>query len=297
MGTPRTEAPWVWWVAALSYFALISLAHLRFSFWLVRTRPPPFGLEGYWRIADLVPAIALLAVMALTAWVVHGAWRAKRPWPVLSHWLLWLACVIAIDRWLTFSINEVAHYPQYALLAWLLARAMDPQRTRQPIARLLFWTTLLGMIDEAQQYLWLAPAYGEYLDINDFLINLLGGVLGVLLYYGFDPPPRAGGPRRPALLEWSTTSILAVLLAAGFASGHLVLDPPRAFAPGGLHRDDGGALRLYLQRVPDNYGSVKPGPRHGQYHVLHPWSGLILIGGLGLAFARLPHGLWLAPRR
>jgi hypothetical protein len=53
---------------------------------------------------------------------------SARPRLTAAFWLLWLGSVALIDDYLIFSINESAHYPEYAQLARLVARAMDPQR-------------------------------------------------------------------------------------------------------------------------------------------------------------------------
>jgi hypothetical protein len=73
---------------------------------------------------------------------------SARPRLTAAFWLLWLASVALVDNYLIFSISESAHYPEYALLAWLVARAMDPKRRLWYTGRVLFRTTLLGMGNE-----------------------------------------------------------------------------------------------------------------------------------------------------
>jgi hypothetical protein len=289
----RSAAPlrraWPWWIALAGYFVAVSLGHLEFSLWLVRQREGAFGAYAF---KDFVPFIAVAGGVGLALWIGLQARRAARPGPVLGYWAFWALCVALFDRFLTFSVNEYAHYPQYALLAWLLARAIDPDRSRLAVARVLFWATLLGMVDEFQQYVWIAPSYGEHLDFNDFVVNLLGAAAGVLIYYGFAPRrPEPGTPRGFPMPEAVVAGILCVMVAAGLHTGRVVVEPTSAIPPGGIVRDADGVVRLYLQRRPDAFGSVNAGPYRGQYRILDPVSGLALMLGAGLVFATLPRAL------
>jgi len=297
----------LWLLLALAYYLSACLAHLPFSLWLVRQRDTVLGPMA---LADLVPGAAGVAALALAAWVGWQLRHSTRPWAVAALWLLWLASVGLVDRFLTFSTNEYAHYPQYALLAWLLAQALDRHRCRRVAGRLLFWTTLLGMGDELLQYLWTTTGYSNYLDFNDFLTNLLAAAAGLLLFYGAAPasapplvsapaslplqeptpaslPPLASAPARgQPVAAWWVSAALAGLVLTGLQSGHIGMMPAQPVPPGGLVQRADGRWCLYLQRSPDFYGSVQPGPHQGQYLVLPPWPGLLIMLGLGLAFAR-----------
>ena len=196
---------------------------------------------------------------------------------------MWLA-----DRFLTYSINEMAHYPEYALLAILIARAIDPARTAQPSGRILFWTSLLGAIDELVQYVWLTPGYGNYYDFNDCLANLVGAALGVLIYYRAAPPGDVrdrghGFARRETLAAVA----LLVAVAIGVGAGRLQLTPATEVPPGGLLRDGDGQLNFYLQRTAGQYDAHHPGQRHGEYYALGPASGLALMFVAGSLFQAL----------
>jgi len=282
-----------WWVAVAVYFPVVSLAHLKFSLWLVRPRTTDFGAFAF---KDLVPFVAVASGLALATWVLWMARRSPRPGPVLGYWLIWIACIALSDSFLTFSVPEYAHYPQYAALAWLLARALDPDRSRLVVGKVLFWATFLGMVDEVQQYVWIAPSYGEYLDFNDILANLLGAAAGVLIYYGFAPAENFKSERRFPLLEILLSALLCVGVAAGFQSGRLSATPASLVQPGGLDRGADGVLRLYLQRRPGAFGSFNAGPYRGRYWVLDPLSGLALMLGAGMVFGTLPRVLRRQPR-
>jgi hypothetical protein len=287
MSAAALSAPgraWQPWLLVVTYFIATSLGHLKFSLWLVRNRT---GSWGTWSLRHAVPYVVILGAVLLLAWLVRRA--ARNPQAVraaLPYWAVWLACVALTDRFLTYSIYEYAHYPQYALLAVLLARTLDPDGSRGAGARVLFWTTALGMLDELMQYLWIAAGYGHYLDFNDFLVNLLAGAAGVMLYYAV---PRAGGAPTARLtrVEWLTAGALGTLVMLAFTSGWMVLAPaPSTLVPPGGWLDG----VFHLQRAADWYLSWQQGPHRGSYLVLPPAAGGALLVALFALFARYAPG-------
>ena len=275
-------AAWRWWLLTATCFAASCLMHLQFSLWLVRPRGTPWGQHA---LSELVPAAAALGGLLLGGFVVRQIRRSTQPWLLAAAWLPWAAAVFAIDRYLTYSTNEYLHYPQYALLAWLVARTLDPLRSRWIPGRVLFWTTLLGAVDELLQYLWITASYSNYFDFNDVLTNLVAAVAGVLLFYGSATRPASCAKEgRWPRLEAGVVVTVALLVVAGIASDWLQLVPRDDVAPGGLARESSGRWTLYLQRSADQYGSWQSGPRRGVHYVLGPGEGLL---GLAIAAAFL----------
>lgn len=281
MSVAPSRFSWPWAFAALATWLVLALCHLKFSIWLVTPRDTPFGKLP---LSTWVPHVTLAAVVALAICLVFQLRRSHRPWWTAGFWGLFAVAVAAQDRFLTFSFNEYAHYPQYGLVAWLVARAVDPRKEHWPVVRILFWTTLLGAVDEVMQYLWITASYSDYVDFNDFLVNLVSAMGGVLIYYGGARPPVATvqGGARP---EWIATIMVTVGIALGFASGYLVHTPQGKIPNGGIARSADGRSALYLQRGPAFFGVRQPGPRHGQYYVLRPLEGLGLMVAAGAAFA------------
>jgi hypothetical protein len=266
----------------MAYYVAVCLAHLQFSLWLVRARDT---FLGHMAFSDLVPGLSIAAGLALAGWVASQLRKSARPGYTGGLWLVWLFCAFMIDRYLTFSTNEYAHYPQYALLAWLVARALDPAKTRWMVGRVLFWTTLMGMGDELLQYLWITTSYSDYLDFNDFLTNLVAASAGMLLYYGSASVHAVTTTRPKPMVTWLVAGILSLVLAAGMQTGRIVLTPSEKIPPGGIAQGSDGLLRLYLQRGPDFYGGYQVGPRHGPYYVLPPALALLILMGVGLVFS------------
>jgi hypothetical protein len=278
------------WLLVAAYFVATSLGHLEFSLWLVRQRS--LGSVTF-AFKEAMPWLAIAGGAALVAWVLRQLRRNRQArGPLAAFWLAWGICVALSDRFLTYSVNEYAHYPQYALLAWLIAKALDPERNRCLPGRVMFWTTLLGMLDETQQYIWIAPSYGHYLDFNDFLVNLLAGAVGTMCYYTAGPlRARAQSHAASPRIEVRTAVALALVLTIGFASGFLKLSPPEglSLAPGGWVPSGSGFGTLFLQRASFWYQSWQTGPYHGTYLILSPWWGMPLMAVAGTVFTALAH--------
>ncbi len=284
----RRDARWAWAMLSGLYFIVAAGAHLRFSIWLVSPRQTPFGPFAF---SQLVAPVALLAL----AWLLHHAWRSLRAGGngvLAGCWLAWGLAVLAVDRTLTYSLNELAHYPQYALLAWLSAHVLDPRRERRVVGRLMFCCGLLGALDELQQYVWIAADYGDYFDFNDLVVNQLGAALGAMLYYR---PDRVPALRAAAGRPWAAVAVallLVLLVLAALGSDRLRLTPSVPVPPGGLSSEPDGRTRLYLQREPQAYGSRRKGYRRPTYRVLTPLEGIAAASLAGGFFALVwPLGL------
>jgi hypothetical protein len=263
------------WAAAFAYFTVTSLAHLQFSLWLVRPRETPWGTQP---LAAFVPHVAAFGAALLAALALRQIVRSGRPWALGGLWCLWALAVLAVDRWLTFSANEYFHYPQYALLAWLVARSLDPRRQRWIAGRALFWTTLLGAADELLQYLWITTRYSHYFDVNDVLVNFLAAAAGVLLHYRPAKRTEVDTARSsPATAEVATAVVLTLGIGAALSTGRLQLEPQTHVPPGGLAADPGGRWILYLQRAPGQYGSWQTGPHRGLHYVARPSDGALAL--------------------
>jgi VanZ family protein len=284
---PSSQAPWLWWCAIALYYPAICLGHLQFSLWLVRGRTLTWGGTTYvYAYSYAVPWLAGIGVATL-AWLLwRQVRRAVRPWPALVYWCLWALAVVLVDRTLTYSANEYAHYPQYALLAWMLAHVLDPNRQRWPLVRILFWTTLLGALDELLQYVWITRSYSDYLDFNDFLVNLIAACAGMMLYYGFRQRPAIS--QRSTCVEWCVVGAITLAATLGMGLGKVVVYPERIASPSGVVQTDNGSQQFWLQQGPSHYGGHFPGKRHPTFFVLPPWAGLLLMLLVGAVFSRFP---------
>lgn len=166
--------------------------------------------------------------------------------------------------------SELIHFPQYALLAILLFPLF------RNFPETLFWATLMGAIDEAYQFFYLAPDRTGYFDFNDVLLNLLGAVLGLMLIGATAPaqintPPRSYWRRASPL---PVVALLGLLLIIALQFGWLAVYP----VPGELTPQ-----QIVLNRQPaDGFWTTVP-PRV-VFHVVQPLEGLLLTGLLWFFF-------------
>ena len=259
----------------------LATLHLELSLWLVT--PVDAGSWAGWRPAQALGPLAWVLGGGLLLYLVLMAWYRADRTRTLLFWGLWLGCVVLADRWILFSSTERIHYFQYAVLAWLTAWVVDPQRERWPFGAILLFCTLVGMADEIYQYTHETLDYSDYLDFNDFLLNLLGAAAGLLLYYGFRAAPcSARASHRLGMLGFPLLGGMMLLLL------FLVATPTANRSQAG--QDRFATTFPVIERRPDSYGHWREGPLNGRYLILDPWIGTLLMTGLGMVFARFPAG-------
>jgi len=293
-------SPYFRWLFLGLYFLAVSSLHLQVSFLLIS----PVG--------SIVPAehgtfgsviLLLILVSVIVSQAVRGTERAR----TFIFWGLWLGTVVFSEYFFVLKRLEYIHYPQYAFLAILLGLCLDPSRKKFPIGRILFWTTLLGIADEINQYFFLCSIYGDYLDFNDFFLNLQGAMAGILLYYGFRriPEPssrerdkgnsrtRGRGIKRIFLGPEGVTVLSVLVVCIVFAmSGRLQIRTNVEIPPGGIGEINGKKV-FFLERKPGKMDNWNQEVMNREYYVLGPAKGLILLMATGFVF--FAYG-WRRPR-
>lgn len=178
--------------------------------------------------------------------------------------------VLAFNSLLVVNI-EIIHFLQYGLMAILLFPLT------QRYGETLFWVTLLGAIDEAYQYFYLAPHRTDYYDFNDVIINLLGGALGLILLRTMDLGEVGINRKKwikavPAIV----VVVISIVIFTLYKIGILYVYPPEEELTG---------IILLVKKIPISFWSViHP---NVTYHVVQPLEGLILLGILLLFYAGL----------
>jgi hypothetical protein len=232
----------VWFLAAAAAFAASVFLHLPATDaaeWLL----PRMGLVAYDRlwtgIAIALGAAALLYVGWRERWMASMPVRAAFGFVVivaLSHALLITAPI------------EYVHYPQYALIALLLAQAGLPLEIAWLIA------TASGAVDELHQRLTMTRGTPDYFDWNDVVLNAAGAALGLLLL--------GAGRRTNWTMTFSRRATLSIVGVTAIAA--LVVAPP--------------VLRPYLTET----------PRHTWFRVLSPLEAVGLLAVIWMSVRRLP---------
>jgi hypothetical protein len=106
-----------------------------------------------------------------------GAWiwpRRERAVVGLAAIVLTLV-VVAAQMLIVLNGVEDVHYPQYALLAFVLARGLPT------LEGAWLGATILGAADEGYQFVALPRGTPGYYDWNDVALNAIGSAFGVLI--------------------------------------------------------------------------------------------------------------------
>ena len=163
-----------------------------------------------------------------------GAFLAVWLWPDRRHVSIGIAVtallVLAVIAHKVIVVNaiESIHYPQYALMAVLLARSglgFEPA-----------WlgATLLGAADEGYQAVALPRGAPDYFDWNDVLLNGIGAAFGVLIALMAGSAAVQRG-RLSSTARWTGVTLA---LAVAFVANPPVWSPFLEGTPGGrlFHR-------------------------------------------------------------
>jgi hypothetical protein len=230
-----------WLLAAAAAFAADLFLHLPVTD-LFDAMSARLGFTVYDHLLEIM--FALLGVAALAAVAV---WRNRSRSLLLATALL-VAVTIPVERLLLVASVENIHYPQYALLAFLLGRGGFSTEASWLLA------TGLGVVDEGHQYLFLHRGTLSYLDWNDIVLNAIGAAFGVVALLCSRAPR---GEARLCPTRTAAASAGLSLIAAGVAAPP-VLSPFFETSPAGL-----------------------------RYHVLSASEGLLVISLLWLGVRQL----------
>jgi VanZ like family len=169
-------------------------------------------------------AVFLVAGLAILGWLWSGT---QRHGPIVRRATAAIVGLLALGQaFIVVNGIEAIHYPQYALLTWVLVRAGIG------LERSWLAATLLGAADETWQWLTLPRAVPGYLDWNDIILNALGAALGVLMIV-------RSARACEAEPVWPWRRLAGIVPAAGvaaLAAGPLVESPFYRMTPG-----DGGS--------------------------------------------------------
>jgi hypothetical protein len=174
------------------------------------------GFAAYDRLASTGAAVLAVGLVGVLAWyrlstVVWASLAAA------------LGAAVAARQWLMVANIENIHYPQYALMVFMLWRG------GLSVEASFLGATVLGALDEGYQFLFLPYGRPTYFDWNDIVLNALGAAFGVLLIQPY---------RRPGALPRSIGRAITVVLGLGFLAALLVSPPTPPFfrvAPTGRH--------------------------------------------------------------
>lgn len=242
-------------ILLISYFLLVVLPHEEVGLLTVQI----FGHLSRDTYNLIILIAGLIGLLFYFVPVIRNIWKGTDKRLKLFYLLLTIALVALVFNTL-FVINiEVVHFVQYAVMAILLfpltLRYWDT----------LYWATLLGAIDEAYQYFYLAPLRTDYYDFNDVITNLLGAALGLVYLRTFDLGILGKDGRKwyEIVPLWSTVvlfSITVILIQQNLLSVY----PPS---------EGEASIFTLVKKMPAGFWSVVH--PNVTYHVVLPGEGVI----------------------
>jgi len=203
-----------WWVAAL----------VGFNLWL--HLPISDVFDGLARRYGFIQYDTVTRVVFLAAGLASAAWLW---WPsphraAVRRAVVWIVVVIAgAQSLIVVNGIEAIHYPQYALMAWLLVRA------GLGLEQSWLTATALGALDEIWQWQTLPRAVPGYLDWNDIVLNAVGAALGVVVVVRRRWSPVTA----PMLHDRWVGGAVAVAALIALTTGPLIERPFYRVTPGG----------------------------------------------------------------
>lgn len=228
-----------WLAAAAAVFVADLFLHLPITD-LCGVIAARLGVSLYDRLAAI--GFSLLAVATLSA---LACWRGRGARFLAVAAAVLVGVAVIVQKTLLVASIENIHYPQYALMAFLLGQGGLTAEVSWLVA------TALGVLDETHQWLFMPRGTFEYLDWNDIFLNAIGAAFGVIALR-----LRAARAESPVVGARVGASVLGVGLAAA-----LLVAPPTA----PFFRITQGGVRYHVLSAPEGLalvGLVWFGVRH-----------------------------------
>jgi VanZ family protein len=245
-----------------SYFAAVVFPHKEVSRifeWMAEA----FSFKVY---NSALFAIFFSFMVVLWLFILKKIWGGEQRRAKVAFWLFTAALVIVSYEVLIVASVEAIHFIQYAFLAIpVFALTLRFGET-------VFWTTLMGALDEAYQYFLLYADNSEvYFDFNDVVLNLIGAGIGVVMIYTLSNAGAFASPEKLKCRGSERTSLLvaASLILAGLllvVSGVVTLYP----------KADASEAQITLSRKPAPSQFWEKPKRGKPFHILHPVEGIVL---------------------
>ena len=270
-------------VSAIVYWIVVATQHLNVTDILTDWVVTPFGKFVPRDYSILVGIIVSTLILIL---IVYQFVKGSRRVITSIYWLGLFASLLLAFRFLITAPIEIIHFPQYALLSFLIAKAVDPERKKSWIVSLLFWVTFMGILDETNQYFYLTRQYTKYYDFNDFMLNEIGAAVGLMLYYGFKEMQTQEFKFSVIVksLGFKIVSVIFIVYLSLSLSGILHISPHNKI-PSATFTSDNGLLQIYLSRVPGLLGSWQERDLGGYIYTLTPFNGILLMLVFGFLFS------------
>ena len=229
------------------------------------------------RLDDYLFQVEYLFIFILAlflGWFIFKG-REKRVYLLFFGGAVGSAAYVA-NKFLLVVHLEKIHYPQYAILTVLLLLWIKNAYSVLKIA------TCLGIVDELYQWYFLSSnRRTTYIDFNDMILNLLGGLMGILIFFSLKylrKEHKNGYPKlrevyQPLMNKLTPRKIykIVVLILLGLAIPSLIFPSILVSVFQDVHQ----AFLISYQVGKGNFLITSPGGL--SFHVLTPIEGGCLL--------------------
>lgn len=243
-------------IIALVYYLLVVLPHEQVGIFIAETFK--INARAQYNLIFLSLGLVLLSMLCIP--IIKGIRTHKNGKKILFYLAATIIFTILSFKILLVLNSEVIHFPQYAVMAFLLFPLCKNYK------EVLFWIILLGAIDEAYQYFYLAPDRTDYFDFNDIIIDTLGGAFGLILLRSqniINQTNSTSWLKSP--ITWTLIGLSSILFIL-WLTGILYIYPPAE----GIE-----ATFVLVKKVPVDFWSSIP-PKI-TFHIVEPLEGVLLI--------------------
>lgn len=262
-------------------FLIITIIYIVFSFLLhVEVTALVVG-NMKWLTGNLVPRnysveASILIILIILLYIFFRARKGVNRVYTLIFFYLYIIFVYYFYRVLSLHAVEYIHFIQYFGLVFLIGWTFDYDRKKFLYNKILFVGVTIGILDEIFQFYITAPGH-KYLDFNDFLINTLGTIGGLLLYYGFYPLQSRTSNNRKFWVTKRFSLALSILIILLILSAIGIIDktPPYPVDKAVIIID--GNFKIFLERIPGWLGHWRAHFVSGYFYNLNPIEGSLLI--------------------
>ena len=244
-------------ILVIAYSVFIIPMHdpmVKLSVWIMNELNP----QRYDKVVAIVSALVLAVVLVFFA---KGLLRDPRARFLKTVYFIAFTAIIVLHMHYLLVLNiEVIHAFQYALLAFLIF----------PLTRnfwqAIYFTIIIGAVDEWYQYQLLYPETTDYFDFNDMVMNQLGASLSMIFL-------AALGVRPKNLFcgKWFSSAAVISFLLISFALILLF-----QFELITLYPNEGAWFHFFTASDPYPFWR-NPEGTHIYYHVFTPAEGLAII--------------------
>lgn len=256
-----SQKKWLSVIILVTYYLLIVLPHEKVGVFISSL------FEGKSRAFydQTILALTLLLLSLISYFLHKKLWTHSERKKIIAFLLVHFVLITLSYYYLIIVNIECIHFIQYAALV-LLAYPLFKNYTA-----LLILAVLLGVVDEAYQYLYLSPDRTNYYDFNDIILNTLGAGSGILILYieGLKSTSNK-------ILYWLylVLSFVCLLILLAFFFNFLTV-----FSEEEIKH----AVALIKVKELNFWSYIEP---EIVYHIVRPWEGLILTSIL-IYFYRL----------